>query len=1139
MLSPLDISVLSIAYLLCLFAVAYIGDRASKAWLEKVKPWIIGLSLTIYCTAWSFYGTTSQAIYNGWWFPPTFIGAILTLLVGAPLVRKIIRVSKEENSTSIADFLGSRYGNSQALSVSITVISVVALLPYISLQLKAIAGSFHTISGEQLASEPSLLQDTALYTAIALALFTILFGTRRIDRNEHHDGLMLAIAFESVLKLLVFLLLAFAVCFSYFDSPWQLWEEVNRDGYVQHIVNSREQDQGFIAALVLGSAAILCLPRQFHALIVESRNEGDLKPAARILFVYLIVFGLAILPLAYGGLLLLRGQGLSPEKFALLLPLQNGDVGLATLVYLGGLSAGSSMVIVACVAVSTMISNELIMPALYRSRWLAQQNDLSKALRLFRRLAIICLLALSYTYYRWLGSSEALGSIGLLSMALVAQFAPALVAALFWQARSAKGALGGLILGFLIWAYTLLLPALALAGWIDQGFIEHGPFGVNFLRPQQLFAIESLSPISNGVLWSLLFNCLAFVGISLWDRRRETSLPQRLIHPQQLQRLASSFIGAQQAQLAMDQFYTQHHDRNARDQQWADDKAINFVENLLAGVIGSVSASHIIRYAGQLNRPKLHSDLELLQETSQIFQFSRSTLQSSIDSISQGISVVDNNQQLVAWNQRYLELFEYPDHLIHVGRPVADLVRFNAERGQCGPGDVEWHIRKRMDYLAARKPYVFERLRNDNTVLEIRGNPLPDGGYVTTYTDITDYRRALLELTEHKNLLEQKVDERTRELQHMNTLLAEADKNKTRFLAEAGHDLAQPLNAARLFTEALQQKLGGQEPILDNINSSIQSSEYLIGQLLNIAKLDSGAIQAQRKTLSAQEVMQGARDSFQLSAERKGLDFHFCASSAHIDSDPKMLLRILQNLVCNAVRYTSSGRVLLGARRKQEHLQFEIWDTGIGIPKDSYDTIFNEFTRLNAINEEGSGLGLATVQRLCHLLGHPLSFESVVGQGSVFRVLVPLAQKAVEHAQEADTERDSQIATPSKQAITPSALRSHKIYLIENESDSAAAMTLLFEQWGLSLEHISSLEDVQEKPPADLVIADYHLDKGETGLDWLSHMKAHWQQDVKAIVISADRTDTVKQEALANGFYFLKKPIKPAALRALIDRLLN
>ncbi|WP_299775754.1 PAS-domain containing protein [uncultured Pseudoteredinibacter sp.] len=1133
MLNPVDISILSIAYLLCLFAVAYIGDRASKAWLEKVKPWVIGLSLTIYCTAWSFYGTTSQAVYNGWWFPPTFIGAVLTLILAAPLVRKIIRISKQENSTSIADFLGSRYGRSRALSFSITIISVIALLPYISLQLKAIAGSFHTlshtVSGAQSPTQPSLLQDTALYTAIALALFTILFGTRRIDRNEHHDGLMLAIAFESVLKLLVFLLLALVICFNYFDSPWQLWQEINSDGYVQQIVNSREQDQGFIAALVLGAAAILCLPRQFHALVVESRNEEDLKPAGRILFVYLLIFGVAILPIAYGGLLLLQGQGLSPEKFALLLPLQNGDSVLATLVYLGGLSAGSSMVIVACVAVSTMISNELIMPALYRSRWLAEQPDLSKALRLFRRLAIICLLALSYIYYRWLGSSEALGSIGLLSMALVAQFAPALIAALFWQARSARGVLGGLLLGFIIWAYTLLAPALALAGWIDSGFIENGPFSIELLRPQQLFAIDGLSPISNGVLWSLFFNCLAFIGLSLWDRRKETNLPQRLIHPQQLQRLASSFLGAEQAKLAMDQFYSQHPE-SERQQQWADDQAIEFVENLLSGVIGSVSANHIIRYAGQLNRPKLHSDLELLQETSQIFQFSRSTLQSSIDSISQGISVVDSNQQLVAWNQRYLELFDYPDKLIHVGRPVADLVRFNAERGQCGPGDVEEHIQKRMDYLAARQPYVFERQRADNTVLEIRGNPLPDGGYVTTYTDITDYRGALTELTEHKNLLEQKVAERTAELQRMNSLLAEADQNKTRFLAEAGHDLAQPLNAARLFTEALQQKLGNQEPILDRIGSAIQSSEYLISQLLNIAKLDSGAIQAKHSVFPANEVMQAACDSFQLSAERKGIQLRCQQSSAYIESDPKLLLRIIQNLVSNGVMYTASGKVLLGARRKSDELVFEVWDTGIGIPQESHESIFQEFTRLNAVNEEGSGLGLATVQRLCNLLKLPLSFQSSVGQGSIFRVAVPLA-KASKHCN-ASTE-----PAPQEKIPTLHNRSQRSIYLIENESDTVDAMRLLLEQWGFGVNHLSSIEQVKSEASVELLIADYHLDQGETGLDWIVQIQRQQQNNLKAIIISADRTGTAKQQATAAGHYFLKKPVKPAALRALLDKI--
>jgi len=1146
--NSLDTTLLSLAYLGCLFIVAYLGDRAPKAWLDKVKPWVIGLSLTIYCTAWSYYGTTSQAVYNGWIFPPTFIGAFVTLVLAAPLVRRMIRISKQENTTSIADFLGSRYRHSSTLSISIAVISVVALLPYISLQLKAISGSFLTISQ---ASTPldlnsasqsvPIWQDTAFYTAMALALFTILFGTRHINRNEHHNGLMLAIAFESIIKLAVFLLLAIVISWGYFDSPYALWQQVQSDGYVQHIVQGRADDQGFIAALVLGAAAILCLPRQFHALVVESRDESDLKPAARILWFYLLVFGIAISPIAYGGLILLQGQGISPEKFALLLPLQNGDSTLATLVYLGGLSAGSSMVIVACIAVSTMICNEIVMPALFRLGWLSQRRDLSFQLRIIRRLAIAALLALSYGYYRWLGSNEALGSIGLLSMALVAQFSPALIAALFWEKRQASAALIGLGAGFVVWTYTLLLPAFGLAGWIDSGFIDQGPFAISWLKPQQLFGLTELAPISNGVLWSLLFNAFLFVGLSHWQTRRiqTPQQSQRIISNHQLQLLAESFLGKQQAELAIAQFEQQNavvHGSNNQD--IASAKFIEYMENLLAGIIGSISARHIVEYASQLDKPKLHSDLELLQETSQIFQYSRSTLQDSIDSISQGISVVDANKQLVAWNKRYLQLFEYPEHLIHVGRPVADLVRYNAERGACGAGDIEAHVKKRMDFLEARTPYIFERFRPDQTVLEIRGTPLPDGGYVTTYTDISDYRRAVQELTEHKTLLEQKVEQRTEDLSLSNKLLAQANQSKTRFLAAAGHDLAQPLNAARLFTEVLRQKPDSDLITLGRIASSIQSAEHLISELLNIAKIDSGAVQTVESNCVIDDILNRVVNDLQLSAREKGLSFHYSVSTAIVKTDPKLLARVIQNLVANAIRYTQNGRVLLGARRLKDHLRIEVWDSGIGIPADKFEEIFQEFKRLNTHAEEGSGLGLATVRRLCELLKHPLSFRSEPGQGSVFRVDLPYGElNQVETAAAIRTAQEIALPNLNRPLQTPSADNNNtQLLLIENDKDIADAMQSLLQQWGYSLQHSNELQTLKQVPAPRMILADYHLDNGQSGLEWAKSLQQHWQANIPVIIISADRTDKVKQAAQTAGYHFLKKPVKPAALRALLDR---
>jgi len=1133
MLDSWDIGLLSLIYLLCLFVIAYLGDRADKAWLNRVKPWVIGLSLTIYCSAWSFYGTTGQAVFNGWPFPPTFIGAMITLVIAAPLVRRLIIQSKQANSTSIADFIASRYGRSSSLAVLVTLISVIALLPYISLQLKAISVSFDTLTQQNNAASP--WQDSALFIAIMLAIFTILFGTRNIDRNEHHHGLMLAIAFEALIKLAVIILAAVVVSWGYFDGPLDLWQRVQNDGYVQQIASSRNSDQGFITALVLGAAAIICLPRQFHALVVESRDDKDLKPAGAILFFYLLIFGVAILPIAYGGLVLLQGQGISPEKFAIALPLHFQHQGLATLVYLGGLSAGSSMVIVACIAVATMLSNEVAMPALVRAGWLQPRSDLSALLRLLRRISIILLLGLSYGYYRWLGSSEALGSIGLSSMALVAQFLPALLGALFIKQPNAQAAIAGLCAGFLVWAYTLLLPAFGYAGWIDDNFIFQGPaFGeqtIAWLKPQQLFGLDGLSPISNGVLWSLGLNTLVYLGLGFWlrEKAKQAKKPSVQISPLQLKQLASSFLGPQQAELAIQQFQIQQAREENNDS--ASQAYIDHIEKLLAGVIGSTSAHHLIQYASQLNSSRLHSDLELLQETSQIFQFSRSTLQSSIDSISQGISVVDTNNQLVAWNQRYIELFDYPDELIHVGRPVADLIRFNGERGHFGSNDIEQEIAKRVEFLNTATPYVFERKRQDDSVLEIRGAPLPGGGYVTTYTDISDYRSAVNELTEHKLLLEQKVELRTEALSESNRLLEQANASKTRFLAAAGHDLAQPLNAARLFTEALRHRDNADGETLDRIANSIQSAETLIGELLDIAKIDSGAVDCEKTVFPIQQILDSLYNDFYLQASAKQLRLHCIASSAYCHTDAKLLLRVCHNLVANAIRYTPQGKITIGVRRRNNELSLQILDTGIGIAKDKQEEIFQEFSRLNTIVEEGSGLGLATVKRLVDLMAIKLKLSSSPSRGSCFDLTLPLA--AAEAATEAPADIDTRIGSGAKTSTTEIS----DILCIENDPDIVAAMQKLLGQWGYSLSHANSLKELKLLKPPQLILADYHLDNGANGLDWSLQLQRYWQTEITTIVISADRTDEVKREAKNNGCHYLKKPLKPAALRALIESL--
>jgi Na+/proline symporter/PAS domain-containing protein len=741
MLSYLELLLLSLGYLLSLFAIAWWGDRIAESTIKRYKPFIIGLAATIYCSAWSFYGTTAQAAYNGWYFPPTFLGAIILLIFFAAPLKKLIIAAKKGNATSLADYLAMNFGRSRTLAVIVTVICLILLIPYIALQLKAITESFHVLTDNMVHShyllDVPIARDTAFYIAMILGLFAIAFGTRHLDAREHHNGLMIAIAFEALIKIAAFTSIAWFVTYGLYDGVGDLVVQAVNSDNVRTLLASQHADQGFLAATVLGLIAIICLPRQFHVLVVESESERDLNTVRWVVPVYLLIFGVCVLPIAYGGLLNFDHLNISAEHFVLRLPLANHRPDLALLAYLGGLSAGSSMVIVACVAMATMISNELVVPVLLKSRWLKRQQDadISLQLRLIRRSIILILMLFAYSYYHLFANNNALGAIGLSSFALVAQFAPALWLTLRHAHKDVSAVLAGIGIGFGFWCYTLLLPMLVRAGWLENGLLADGLAGISWLRPTALFGLSGLSNISHGVIWSLSANILTVYCYIRWRHKADTprDQPTESLPVYQLQALAGKFLGAEQARLALSQY-----SERVLPQTQAEPAYIEFVENMLAGVIGSVSARHVVEHA------RGSEPVPILDETSEIYHFSRELLQASIDNISQGISVVDKNLRLVAWNRRYLELFDYPKDLVHVGRHVADLIRFNAVNLNISEaGDVEQFVEKRLAYMAEGSAYIVKRAHSDGRVLELRGSPMPGGGFVTTFTDITGYQQTL------------------------------------------------------------------------------------------------------------------------------------------------------------------------------------------------------------------------------------------------------------------------------------------------------------------------------------------------------------------------------------------------------------
>jgi Na+/proline symporter/nitrogen-specific signal transduction histidine kinase len=640
------ILLLSAAYMALLFAVARFGDARADAGRSIITPNVYALSLAVYCTSWTFYGSVGRATSGGLSFLTIYIGPTLMLLFGGVIV-KMIRISKTQRITSIADFIASRYGKSQLLAGLVTVIAVIGVVPYIALQLKAVAASLDVLlhtSGGDLLSEPMV--DSTLVIAALLALFTILFGTRHLDATERHEGMVAAIAFESVVKLVAFLAVGLFVTYGMFGGLSDLFQRAAAAPELARLLQLDSSRAGTWTALILVSGlAIVFLPRQFQIIVVENVDESHLRRAVWLFPLYLAVINIFVLPLALGGLLHFPGQGVNPDTFVLTLPLARGAEALALLVFIGGLSAATSMVIVETIALSTMVCNDLVMPWLLRTRWLGvgERGDLSGILIGIRRAAIVVILLLGYIYFRAAGEAYALVGIGLISFAAVAQFAPAVFGGMYWKQGRRTGAVAGLLGGFAVWLYTLLLPSFARSGWIDKGFVEQGLWGVEAFKAQALFGLSGLDEISHCLWWSLLLNIGLYVLVSLHSRpdaleagqaesfvdvfrhgarTRDARLWRGSASVDDLVGLLERFLGPRRARKRLSAFAAA---QGVRDWQTlpANGDFVRFAEAQLSGAIGSASARVMVASVAREENIGLEEVLDILDEATQVRAYSR------------------------------------------------------------------------------------------------------------------------------------------------------------------------------------------------------------------------------------------------------------------------------------------------------------------------------------------------------------------------------------------------------------------------------------------------------------------------------------------------------------------------------------
>ncbi|PRY65714.1 Na+/proline symporter [Vreelandella songnenensis] len=639
-------------YLGVLFLVAFWGDRRAEQGRSIIgSPTVYALSIAVYCTAWTFYGSVGRAAQFGPSFLLIYLGPTLAMLLSPFIIRKMVRIAARQRITSIADFISARYGKSTGLGALVALISLITITPYIALQLKAITVSHAVLvnypqGADALLYDEHFWIDRSFWVALVLAVFIILFGTRHLDASERHEGMVAAIALESLVKLVAFLAVGIFVVFSLFEGPGALFAQVAQTPELtrlMHLESVPGGATGWVGMLILAFLAFLTLPRQFQVLVVENVDEQHLARASWLFPLYLLLINLFVIPIALAGLLLDAGD---PDSFVLTLPLSAGLENLPLLVFIGGLSAATGMVIVETIALSTMVSNHLVMPLLLRFNRLhsGSTGGLAHWLLRIRRVAIVLILLLGYLYHALVGDSYSLVTIGLVSFVGAAQFAPALLIGLYWRGATRPGAIYGLITGFMVWAYTLLLPGVVQSGWLDTALLSEGPFGIGWLAPYTLFGLEEWDIYTHSLFWSLLVNAGLLVGISLFTRpspleQTQAALFTQALHPNlptaalqrgqttqgALNQLLARYLGPKVAQ----RVFTHQSSSEVLVDLPASDELIMRAEQALAGSLGNASARVLINSVVRGEALDIESLLSMLDTTTQTLEYNRRLKQKS------------------------------------------------------------------------------------------------------------------------------------------------------------------------------------------------------------------------------------------------------------------------------------------------------------------------------------------------------------------------------------------------------------------------------------------------------------------------------------------------------------------------------
>ncbi len=1158
MLQGWTVILTAVIYIGILFGVARYGDSQSRREKSsRSRPYIYALSMAVYCTTWTIFGSVGFAASNGINFIAIYLGPILMITLGYSLFQRVILLSKNQRITSVADFVGARYGKSAVVGGVAATIAVIGTVPYIALQLKAISNSVSTlILNDSSGVQESVLQwgDLTLIIALILALFAILFGTRHADATEHQHGMMLAVAMESVVKLFAFLGVGFFVTYWIFDGFGDLFSKAVDQGVIEEYRQAGVDWSNFFILLVLSALVFLLLPRQFHVAVVENRSTHELARARWLLPLYLVAINIFVIPLALAGIMVF-GSDVPADNFVLALPMSRDNVLGSLFAFLGGLSAGTAMVIVACIALAIMVSNHIVLPLFLNQtahRDGGATRNMEQLILNIRRTTIFAVLIAAYFYYQAADDTAGLVSIGLISFAAISQLAPAFFGGLYWRRGNARGALWGMGMGFTIWAYTLLLPTLLPS---DHSLIREGLFGLAWLRPENLFSLN-LSPLGNGVFFSLLFNAFGiyFGSISRPSNALENLQSTVFVHQGNrpisggeltnsnvnvgdLMETVAQYLGEERTTRSFEARYRRKNITLVKEELCNAD-LLQFSEQLLASAIGASSSRLVLSLLIKRLDYSSKSELQLLDDASQALQFNRGVLQTALDQIEQGICVFDSEYCLSSWNRQFREMLNLPASVGTAGTPFSQIVYEIVDRNKLAQSGLDEEVVTR-NLVDTSSSWQFE-LPIEGQIIDVRSASMPQGGLVLTWQDNTDRVLSAKALRDANILLERRVQERTAELTTLNTRLEKAtriadraNQEKTRFLAAVGHDILQPLNAARLYSSTLMERLDdrGDLKFASSVNQSLDSVEDILGAVLAISRLDASDEEVKFNAISLNRIFEQLALEFKPVAKKENLKLVFVKTSAIIRSDASLLKRLLQNLISNALKYTNKGTVLVGCRMRGGDIQIEVLDTGIGIASEDHPAVFREFKRLKAgiDTAPGLGLGLSIVERISTKLGHKVEMDSVLGRGTHIRVIVERAKG----------EAVQKITSLPEKAVSYDIAAGMEVLCVDNDPAVLSGLSGLLEQWNCRVTTSTCASEALLKIRSkgiipDVILMDYHLNDSN-GIDEINILKENIKGEFSAVLVTAERSQSLKDKAEELGMNLINKPVKPAALRSVLS----